>query len=217
MRVLIVEDEAELAAMLADGLKGEGMACDIAPDGARALEMTAARTYDVVILDRDLPQVSGDTVCRTLNATGYPARILMLTAAGTLADLVDGLGHGADDYLAKPFSYLELVARLRALGRRAPAPAATVLTRRGISLDTVRRTAERDGTPLRLTPRELGVLEILLAADGAPVHPGELFERLWDSALDPNTSAVKVAVHQLRRKLGDPPVIETDPGFGYRL
>jgi DNA-binding response OmpR family regulator len=141
----------------------------------------------------------------------------MLTAAGTLADLVDGLGKGADDYLAKPFSYLELVARLRALGRRAPAAAQTVLARRGVALDTVRRVAERDGRPLRLTPRELGVLEVLLAADGAPVPVRDLFERLWDPNLDPASTAVKVAVHQLRRKLGDPPLIETDPGYGYRL
>ncbi|MFE2284509.1 response regulator transcription factor [Streptomyces sp. NPDC059443] len=218
MRVLIVEDEAELAAMLADGLRAEGMACDVAHDGARALEMTAAADYDILLLDRDLPKLSGDAVCRALNTAGYPARILMLTAAGTLADLVDGLGQGADDYMAKPFSYLELIARLRALGRRAPTGSgATVLSRRGVGLDTVRRIAERDGRPLRLTPRELGVLEMLLAADGAPVGTDQLRDSLWDAALDPATTAVRVTVHSLRRKLGEPPLITHDAGYGYRL
>ncbi|MFB6875854.1 response regulator transcription factor [Streptomyces sp. NPDC056323] len=218
MRVLIVEDEADLAAMLAEGLRAEGMVCDIAHDGARALEMTAAAEYDVLLLDRHLPNLSGDAVCRALNTAGYPARILMLTAAGTLADLVNGLGQGADDYLAKPFSYLELIARLRALGRRSPASSsATVLSRHGVNLDTVRRIAERDGQPLKLTPKELGVLELLLAADGAPVHTEQLRESLWDAALDPATTAVRVTVHSLRRKLGEPPLITNDPGYGYRL
>lgn len=218
MRVLIIEDEVELATMLAEGLRGEGMVCDVAHDGFRALEMTATAEYDVLVLDRDLPQLSGDAVCRALNTAGYPARILMLTAAGTLSDLVDGLGQGADDYMAKPFSYLELIARLRALGRRASSgSAATVLSRHGISLDTVRRVAERDGRPLKLTPRELGVLELLLAADGAPVATEELRDRLWDAALDPATTAVRVTVHALRRKLGEPSLISHDPGFGYRL
>ncbi|MFE0652674.1 response regulator transcription factor [Streptomyces sp. NPDC059534] len=218
MRVLIVEDEAELAAMLAEGLRAEGMVCDIAHDGARALEMTAAAEYDVLLLDRNLPRLSGDAVCRALNAAGHPARILMLTAAGSLADLVDGLGQGADDYLAKPFSYLELIARLRALGRRSPAGrGATVLSRHGVSLDTVRRVAERDGRPLKLTPRELGVLELLLTADGAPVSTEELRDSLWDAALDPATTAVRVTVHALRRKLGEPPLLTHDPGYGYRL
>ncbi|MFJ7491992.1 response regulator transcription factor [Streptomyces sp. NPDC097727] len=218
MRVLIVEDEADLAAMLAEGLRDEGMACDVAHDGARALELTAATDYDVLILDRDLPKQSGDAVCRALNTVGYPARILMLTAAGTLSDLVDGLGQGADDYLAKPFSYLELVARLRALGRRSPGGSSgTVLSRHGVSLDTVRRVAERDGRPLKLTPRELGVLELLLAADGAPVATGQLRDALWDTALDPATTAIRVTVHALRRKIGEPALIIHDPGYGYRL
>ncbi|QKW04993.1 response regulator transcription factor [Streptomyces sp. NA04227] len=218
MRVLIVEDEVELAALLADGLRAEGMICDVAHDGARALEMTAATEYDVLVLDRDLPQLSGDAVCRALNTAGYPARILMLTAAGSLSDLVDGLGQGADDYMAKPFSYLELIARLRALGRRASTGStATVLSRHGISLDTVRRAAERDSRPLKLTPRELGVLELLLEADGAPVTTEELRDNLWDAALDPATTAVRVTVHSLRRKMGEPPLIHHDSGFGYRL
>ncbi|MFJ7909536.1 response regulator transcription factor [Kitasatospora sp. NPDC096204] len=218
MRVLIVEDEVDLAAMLVEGLRAEGMACDVAHDGARALEMTAAGDYDVLLLDRDLPLLSGDAVCRALNTAGYPARILMLTAAGTLADLVDGLGQGADDYLAKPFSYLELIARLRALGRRSGhGSAATVLSGHGVSLDTVRRIAERDGRPLKLTPRELGVLEMLLAADGAPVTTEQLRDGLWDAATDPATTAVRVTVHSLRRKLGEPSLITNDPGYGYRL
>ncbi|MFE9566543.1 response regulator transcription factor [Streptomyces sp. NPDC006487] len=218
MRVLIVEDERELAVMLAEGLRDEGMLCDLAHDGLEALRRTGEADYDVVILDRDLPGLGGDAVCRALAAMGHPARILMLTAADTLSDLVEGLGQGADDYMTKPFSYLELVARLRALGRRsAPGRAEVVLTRRGISLDTVRRVAERDGRPLHLTPKELGVLELLLAADGAPVTTEELRERLWDTGLDPATTAVRVTVHALRRKIGDPPLIVHDTGYGYRL
>ncbi|MFD5145673.1 response regulator transcription factor [Streptomyces sp. NPDC058401] len=218
MRVLIVEDERELALMLAEGLRDEGMVCDLAHDGLEALRQTGEADYDVVILDRDLPGLGGDAVCRALAAMGHPARILMLTAADTLSDLVEGLGQGADDYMTKPFSYLELVARLRALGRRSAAGRAeVVLSRRGISLDTVRRVAEREGRPLHLTPKELGVLELLLAADGAPVSTEELRERVWDPALDPATTAVRVTVHALRRKLGDPPLIVHDTGYGYRL
>ncbi|MCX5403724.1 response regulator transcription factor [Streptomyces sp. NBC_00335] len=218
MRVLIVEDERELAVMLAEGLRDEGMLCDLAHDGLEALRRTGEADYDVVILDRDLPGLGGDAVCRALLAMDHPARILMLTAADTLSDLVEGLGQGADDYMTKPFSYLELVARLRALGRRAAAGRAeVVLSRRGISLDTVRRVAERDGRPLHLTPKELGVLELLLAADGAPVTTEELRERLWDTGLDPATTAVRVTVHALRRKIGDPPLIVHDTGYGYRL
>ncbi|MFE4634921.1 response regulator transcription factor [Streptomyces sp. NPDC056773] len=218
MRVLIVEDERELAVMLAEGLRDEGMVCDLAHDGLEALRRTGEADYDVVILDRDLPGLGGDAVCRALAAMGHPARILMLTAADTLSDLVEGLGQGADDYMTKPFSYLELVARLRALGRRSAAGSAgVVLSRRGISLDTVRRVAERDGRPLNLTPKELGVLELLLAADGAPVTTEELRERLWDTGLDPATTAVRVTVHALRRKIGDPPLIVHDTGYGYRL
>ncbi|WP_327303743.1 response regulator transcription factor [Streptomyces sp. NBC_01298] len=218
MRVLIVEDERELALMLAEGLRDEGMVCDLAHDGLEALRKTGEADYDVVILDRDLPGLGGDAVCRALAAMGHPARILMLTAADTLSDLVEGLGQGADDYMTKPFSYLELVARLRALGRRSAAGRAeVVLSRLGISLDTVRRVAERDGRPLHLTPKELGVLEVLLAADGAPVTTEELRERLWDTGLDPATTVVRVTVHALRRKIGDPPLIVHDTGYGYRL
>jgi DNA-binding response OmpR family regulator len=217
VRVLVVEDEEELAAMIADGLRAAGMAVDVALDGARAMEMAAAADYDVLVLDRDLPHIHGDAVCRMLSASGYPARILMLTAAGSLSDIVDGLGRGADDYLAKPFSYPELVARLRALARRGPGGTPTVLERRGLRLDTVRRIAERDGRLLRLTPKELGVLEALMSADGAPLRSRDLLEMVWGGDADPASTTVKVTVHQLRRKLGDPPVIESAPGFGYRL
>ncbi|WP_405101631.1 response regulator transcription factor [Micromonospora sp. NBC_01412] len=217
MRVLVIEDEVELADMLGEGLRAEGMRVDTVYDGAHALEMAARNSYDVLVLDRDLPHVSGDAVCRSLRSVHYPARILMLTAAGALSDLVDGLALGADDYLAKPFAYLELVARLRALARRGPGTAPTILERRGVRLDPVRRLAERDGRLLRLTPKELSVLEVLLAADGGLVSPRTLREEVWDPHLDPATTTVKVTVHQLRRKLGDPPLIETVPGFGYRL
>lgn len=218
MRVLIVEDERELAVMLAEGLRGEGMVCDVAHDGLEALRRTGDAAYDVVVLDRDLPGLDGDAVCRTLANADYPAMILMLTAADTLSDLVEGLGYGADDYMTKPFSYLELVARLRALTRRSTGTRTPlVLTRRGVSLDTVRRVAERDGRPLNLTPKELGVLEMLLTADGAPVTTEGLRDSLWDWALDPATTAVRVTVHSLRRKIGDPPLIVHDAGYGYRL
>ncbi len=217
MRVLVVEDEEELAGMIAEGLRAAGMAADVALDGGRAMEMAAAVDYDVLVLDRDLPGIHGDAVCRMLGTTGYPARILMLTAAGALSDIVDGLGQGADDYLSKPFSYAELIARLRALARRGPSGTPTVLERRGLRLDTVRRIAERDGRLLRLTPKELGVLEALMSADGAPLRSRDLLEMVWDCDTDPLSTTAKVTVHQLRRKLGDPPVIETVPGLGYRL
>jgi DNA-binding response OmpR family regulator len=217
MHVLVVEDEVELAQMLADGLRGEGMEVRTAHDGARALELAAVTDFDVIVLDRDLPGVGGDTVCRTLVALGHLARILMLTAAGTVSDRVDGLSLGADDYLAKPFAYVELVARIHALARRSGTAPPTVLERYGVRLDTARRLAERDGRPLALTRRELGVLEALLMADGGIITTRELLEQVWDPYLTPETTAVKVAVYQLRRKLGDPPLIETVPRFGYRL
>ncbi len=218
MHVLLVEDEIELAGMLADGLRGEGMDVRVAHDGARALELAAATEFAVVVLDRDLPGISGDAVCRTLAGSGYSARILMLTAAGTVSDRVDGLTLGADDYLPKPFAYVELVARIHALARRSGASGPpTVLERHGVRLDAARRLAERDGRPLALTRRELGVLEALLLADGGIVTTRELLEQVWDPYLTPGTTAVKVAVYQLRKKLGQPPLIETVPRFGYRL
>ncbi|GAA3370115.1 response regulator transcription factor [Streptomyces antimycoticus] len=217
MRVLVIEDEEELAGMIAEGLRAAGMAADVALDGGRAMEMAAAADYDVLVLDRDLPGIHGDAVCRMLGTSGYPARILMLTAAGSLSDIVDGLDQGADDYLSKPFSYAELIARLQALARRGPSGTPTVLERHDLRLDTLRRIAERDGRLLRLTPKELGVLEALMSADGAPLRARDLLEMVWDCDTDPLSTTVKVTVHQLRRKLGDPPVIETVPGFGYRL
>ncbi|MDA2803461.1 response regulator transcription factor [Nocardiopsis suaedae] len=218
MRVLIVEDDPSLTASIAEGLRGEGMAVDVAEDGAAGSEMAAVHGYDVVVLDRDLPLLHGDEVCRRIAADpGTDARVLMLTAAGGIDDRVAGLGLGADDYLAKPFAYRELVARVHALARRSrPAPPPT-LERRGVRLDPMRRTAERDGRPLALTAKELGVLEELVRAAGAPVSPVHLTEKVWDEHLDPSSGVLKVVVHRLRRKLGDPPLIETVPGHGYRI
>ncbi|WP_017595816.1 response regulator transcription factor [Nocardiopsis potens] len=218
MRILIVEDTAALADMLADGLRGEGMAVDTAYDGDTGLEMAMVHGYDVVVLDRDLPRRHGDEVCSLL--VGDPsvqARVLMLTAAGGVEDRVEGFGLGADDYLPKPFAYPELVARVRALARRSrPAPP-PVLRRAGLELDPHRRTASRDGRPLDLSPKELGVLEELLLADGAPVSPVQLTEKVWDANLDAASGVLKVVVHGLRRKLGEPPLISTVLGHGYRI
>ncbi|AQZ63317.1 DNA-binding response regulator [[Actinomadura] parvosata subsp. kistnae] len=218
MRVLIVEDEPALAEVLAEGLRAEGLAVDLAGDGDRGLELATVHGYDVIILDRDLPGVHGDDICRVLAARqDIEARVLMLTAAGTLEDLVDGLALGADDYLAKPFSYVELLARVHALARRARPAAPPVLARNGVVVDVLRRTATRDGRELALTPKELGVLEELVRAGGAPVSAVHLLEKVWDAQLDPFSGVLKVVVHGLRRKLGDPPLIETVPRFGYRI
>ena len=217
MRVLLVEDEADLADTLAEGLRREGYLVDVARDGAAALSLAATTDVDVIVLDRDLPVLHGDAVCRTLVSQRYPARILMLTAAGTLGDRVAGLDLGADDYLAKPFAYLELLARIRALGRRSGAASSAVLERSGVRLDTARRIAERDGHPVRLTLKELGVLESLLAADGGWVTAEQLLDDVWDEPLDRTRGVVKIAVHTLRRKLGAPGVIESATGYGYRI
>lgn len=215
MRVLLVEDDHDLAVSLADGLARDGYAVERAGDGMSALAAAAARAPDLVILDRDLPVLSGDAVCEALAGTG--ARILMLTAAGSVRDRVVGLDLGADDYLVKPFAYVELLARLRALLRRGGPDDGTVLERSGIRLDTVRRTAERDGTPLRLTPKELAVLEVLLAADGGWVTVDALLQGAWDDPLGRDRSVVKVAVRALRTRLGPPPVVESAVGLGYRV
>lgn len=217
MRVLLVEDEPELADVLADGLRREGYAVEVARDGAAALSSLAAADVDLMILDRDLPVLSGDAVCRALRDQGHPVRILMLTAAGTLDDRVAGLDLGADDYLPKPFAYVELLARLRALGRRAPAGSGTVREAAGVRVDTVRRIAERDGRPLALTRKEYGVLEALLAADGGWVDADELRDEVWDDGGLRGRGVVKAAVHTLRRKLGAPDPIESAPGLGYRI
>jgi DNA-binding response OmpR family regulator len=217
VRVLVVEDERVLADAIATGLRRETLAVDIAYDGAGALERTSVNEYDVVVLDRDLPKIHGDEVCRTLVAERNPARILMLTAAGDLEDKVEGLSIGADDYLAKPFAFAELIARVRALGRRAATPVPPVLERAGVSLDPARRVVTRDGDPLDLTRKEFAVLEILLRADGVVVSSEQLLEKAWDEHIDPFTNVVRVTMMTLRKKLGDPPVIETVPGVGYRL
>jgi DNA-binding response OmpR family regulator len=217
MRVLIAEDHRELAATIAVGLRREGMAVDLAFDGADALHQARRESYDVVVLDRDLPKLHGDQVCKALFEHGSLARVLMLTASGTIEDRVDGLGLGADDYLGKPFAFAELVARIRALARRAHPALSPVLSVGDIRLDTTRRLATRAGQRLELSGKELAVLELLLAADGAPVSTSELLRRAWDRYASSNGGVVKVTVARLRRKLGDPPAIETVPHLGYRI
>jgi DNA-binding response OmpR family regulator len=218
VRVLVVEDEVQLADAVARGLRREGMAVDVAHDGEAGLEKAMMTRYDVLVLDRDLPGRSGDEICRRLADDGSLTRVLMLTAAGGLADRVAGLELGADDYLAKPFAWPELVARVRALGRRATPAAPPVLRGPGgLELDPARRTATRGGVDLELTRKEFGVLEQLLRAGGAVVSSEELLERVWDEHADPFTTTVRVTVMTLRKKLGDPPVVETVVGSGYRL
>jgi DNA-binding response OmpR family regulator len=217
MRILIVEDEADLADALADGLRGEGYLVDVVHDGASALVRTGQVDVDIMILDRDLPALHGDAVCRILRDQQHPMRILMLTAAGTLDDRVTGLDLGADDYLAKPFAYVELLARLRALARRTTQTGQVVLSAEGVRVDTLRRIAERDGRPLALTPKELGVLEALLLADGGHVTADDLLADVWEHGAERTRAVVKLTVHTLRRKLGAPDVIHTSPGLGYRI
>jgi DNA-binding response OmpR family regulator len=217
VRLLIVEDERVLADAIATGLRREAHAVDVAYDGSGALERTSVNQYDVIVLDRDLPKVHGDDVCRTLVAARYPARILMLTASGDLEDRVEGLSIGADDYLAKPFAFAELIARVRALGRRAAVPLPPVLEAAGITLDPARREVVRDGDTIDLTRKEFAVLEVLMRAEGAVVSSEQLLEKAWDEHIDPFTNVVRVTMMTLRKKLGDPPVIETVPGVGYRL
>ncbi|WP_123025140.1 response regulator transcription factor [Mycolicibacterium stellerae] len=217
MRVLVVEDETLLADAIADGLRRHAMAVDVVYDGAAALERGTVNDYDVVVLDRDLPQVSGDDVCRTLTESDGMARILMLTAATTVVDRVAGLGLGADDYLIKPFAFDELVARIQALARRARPAAPPILERNGIQLDPHRRTVTREGTPVSLSRKEFAVLNELLRADGGVVSAEYLLEKAWDEHIDPFTGVVRYTMMMLRRKLGDPPLIDTEPGVGYRL
>jgi DNA-binding response OmpR family regulator len=217
LRVLVVEDEVMLAAAITRGLRREGLAVDVSYEGGDALAKLDVNRYDVVVLDRDLPGVHGDEVCRVLAGQGSPARILMLTALGSVDDRIDGLSLGADDYLGKPFAFGELVARIRALARRSRDALPPVLERDGVRLDPARREATRGGHFLHLTRKEFGVLEVLLSADGAVVSSEELLERVWDEHADPFTNTVRVTVMNLRRKLGRPPLIETVVGVGYRL
>jgi DNA-binding response OmpR family regulator len=215
VRLLVVEDRKVMADSLARSLRREGMAVDVAYDGRAALGLAAVNQYQVVVLDRDLPVVHGDEVCRRL--AGGEARILMLTAAGAVDDRVDGLAIGADDYLGKPFALAELVARIRALGRRATPAQAPVLAAGDLRLDSHRRLATRAGRPLGLANKEFGVLEVLMSAEGGVISAEQLLEQVWDAHADPFTNTVRVTLANLRRKLGDPPMIETVIGAGYRL
>ncbi len=217
MRILVAEDEHLLADTLVAGLRHLGFAVDVCYDGDSATERVAMHSYDVVILDRDLPKVHGDEVCRRIIADGRETRVLMLTAAASIRDRVDGLGIGADDYLTKPFAFAELVARVHALGRRARPVLPPVLEVDGVLLDGPRRHASRDGQPLMLAPKEFAVLEVLMRAAGTVVSPERLLEKAWDERADPFTNAVRMAVMTLRRKLGDPPLIHTVPKAGYRF
>ena len=217
MRVLVVEDERLLADTVAEGLRRLAMAVDVCYDGDAALERVGVHGYDVVVLDRDLPGVHGDDVCRQVIATGGEIKVLMLTAAGDVTDRVAGLSIGADDYLTKPFAFAELVARIQALGRRARPALPPVLERAGVLLDLPRHQVSRDGRHIPLSPKEFAVLEVLMRAEGAIVSAEDLLEKAWDEHADPFTNAVRVAVMTLRRKLGEPQVIETVPGAGYRI
>ncbi|GAA4190736.1 response regulator transcription factor [Streptosporangium oxazolinicum] len=217
MRVLIAEDERVLADIVATGLRRETMAVDVVYDGDAALERAAVNDYDVIVLDRDLPVLHGDEVCRRLVAGRIPARIIMLTAAGDSRSKVEGLSIGADDYLTKPFDFPELVARLRALARRSPQSVPPVLSRAGITLDPGRREVFRDGRYVALSPKEFAVLEILMRADGGLVSAEDLLEKAWDENISYFTNSVRVTVMTLRKKLGTPPVVETVTGSGYRL
>jgi DNA-binding response OmpR family regulator len=217
MRVLVAEDHRKLAETVAAGLRREGMAVDVALDGQLALDRAGVTGYDVIVLDRDLPAVHGDRVCAVLVARGCASRILMLTAAGTIEDRVDGLDLGADDYLSKPFAFAELVARIRALARRSGPPLPPLLSRGDLRVDPARRIATRAGRPLALTPKEFAVLQLLLEAQGAVVPAEQLLEKGWDEMADPFTTTVKATIHRLRAKLGDPPVIDTVAQAGYRI
>jgi DNA-binding response OmpR family regulator len=217
MRVLVVEDERRLADAIARGLRREGMAVDLAGDGEEALHKTRVVRYDVLVLDRDLPGVHGDEVCRRVRGHRPETGIIMVTAAGELDDLVSGLSLGADDYLAKPFRFAELVARIRALSRRSVPSRPPMLVHADLELDPARRSVTRNGTPIDLARKELAVLETLMSADGATVSAEELLERVWDEHTDPFTNVVRMTIMTLRRKLGEPQLVETVIGVGYRM
>jgi DNA-binding response OmpR family regulator len=215
--VLVVEDARSLADVLVEGLRDQGMAVDAAHDGLEAAAKLDVNAYDVVVLDRDLPGIHGDTLCQMITEQDDRVMVLMLTAAGSPGDRVSGLGLGADDYLAKPFHFPELVLRIRALARRQPSVRARTLRTAGIELDPLRRTVTRDGRRLELSVKEFGVLEALLRAGPAFLSTEDLLEQVWDEHADPFTNTVTVTIGRLRRKLGDPPVINTTPGVGYRI
>jgi DNA-binding response OmpR family regulator len=215
--VLVIEDDEETAGAIGVGLRRAEMVVDLAHDGPAGLERALGNDYDVIVLDRDLPGVHGDEICTRLVDARCRSRVLMLTAAGAIDDLVDGLGLGADDYLPKPFDFPVLVARIGALFRRAQPAVPPVLRHGGVELDPAQRRARRGGRTLDLSPKEFGVLELLLASEGRVVSAEELLERVWDETADPFTSAVKITISRLRAKLGDPPVIETLPRAGYRI
>jgi DNA-binding response OmpR family regulator len=217
MRVLVAEDERRLADAIARGLRREGMAVDLAPDGSDALVKARIVRYDVLVLDRDLPGIHGDEVCRAVRGERPETGILMLTAAGTLEDVIEGLSLGADDYLAKPFRFAELVARIHALARRSSPSRPPVLRHGDLELDPARRALSRDGSPIELARKEFAVLETLMDAEGATVSAEELLERVWDEHTDPFTNVVRMTIMTLRRKLGEPPVVETVIGVGYRM
>ena len=220
MRVLVVDDERDFTDALVSGLRRDGYVTEGVYDGAAALTAVGTSDVDVMLLDRDLPILTGDAVCRILRAENHPVRIVMLTAAGTLDDRVSGLDLGADDYLAKPFAYVELLARLRALSRRTVPGAKSVLESAGIRVDTIRGIAERDGAPLALTRKEHGVLEALLRADGGYLSADDLFTEVWsddDRDGDHRRGVVKTTMHTLRRKLGEPIAVHSAPGHGYRI
>jgi DNA-binding response OmpR family regulator len=217
VRVLVIEDDEEMAEAVAIGLRRERMAVDIALDGVSGLDKAIANDYDVLVLDRDLPGLHGDKICAELVTSGCRARVLMLTAAGTTQEMVDGLALGADDYLPKPFDFAVLVARIGALMRRSQPAHPPVLRIGDLTLDTATRRATRGDRQLDLSPKEFGVLELLLASQGRTVSAEEILERVWDEAADPFTTAVKVTLSRLRAKLGEPPVIETVARSGYRI
>ncbi|RJL33070.1 response regulator transcription factor [Bailinhaonella thermotolerans] len=217
MRVLVVEDARSLADVLVEGLRDQGMAVDAAHDGLAAAAKLDSTSYDVVVLDRDIPGIHGDTLCQMITDRGDRAMVLMLTAAGTPGDRVSGLGLGADDYLAKPFHFPELVLRIQALARRRPSARPRILRAAGIELDPIRRTVTRDSRPLNLSVKEFAVLAALLRAHPAHLSAEALLEQAWDENADPFTNTVTVTIGRLRRKLGDPPIIETTPTVGYRI
>jgi DNA-binding response OmpR family regulator len=217
VRVLVAEDTRSLADGVAEGLRDHGMAVDVAYDGQDAAAKLGVSTYDVVVLDRDLPGIHGDTICQMITSSGKPVMVLMLTASGSPGDRVSGLSLGADDYLAKPFHFPELVLRIRALARRQPAARPRVFRAAGVELDPLHHTARRDGRQLGLSAKEFAVLETLMRAGHAVLSAEDLLEQAWDEHTDPFTATVSVTMSRLRRKLGPPPIIQTIPGTGYQI